>query len=82
MSEALELAAATVRKLKSEIVGAETQFNFHMQMASSAESERKTLQRNLEQAEKVLIREAQKTPGAPVPGPRKNTTTITKTKVS
>lgn len=77
----LESAAERVRLLKTELAGAEVNYNFHNKMASSAFDEIKQHRRNLEQAEQALVREATRTPGAPVPGPR-NTTKITNTKVS
>lgn len=64
----LDDAAQQVRRLKAEVNSAETAEKFHIDMAASARDELKVHRRNLEQAEKVLIKEAYKTPGAPVPG--------------
>lgn len=71
MANSLEAAAEQVRRLKAEVISAEVSEKFHLDMAASARSELLKHQRNLDQAEKVLVKEAQKTPGAPVPGPRK-----------
>lgn len=76
----LERAAEKVRRLRAEVVSAETAEKFHIDMAASARDELKSHRRNLDQAEKELIKEAQKTPGAPVPGPLK-TTKLTTQKV-
>jgi hypothetical protein len=79
----LDEAAATVRRLRAEVISAETAYNFHHQMAGSASDELKKHRHNLANAEAALVKEAQKTPGAPVPGPRKNNTkTILTTKES
>lgn len=65
----LDDAAQKVRRLKAEVNSAETAEKFHIDMAASARDELKSHRRNLEQAEKALIAEANKTPGAtPVPG--------------
>ena len=75
----LDEAAAKVRRLRAEVVSAETAHNFHTQMAASAFDELKKHRRNLTEAEAALVKEAQKTPGAPVPGPRKNNLKINTT---